>query len=426
MQTIKKRQLLCLVISFLLLGNAELLAQVTIGSGTTPNKGALLDLKEDRTFTNSEQTASKGLGMPCVRLTNLKPATSAELSTSIGGSGNWDLEEHIGLLVYNTEENLCLLEFSIYKGLYVFNGNEWQYLGTEGRDDTTGGDPGSVQVYIDQRDQEEYLYRNFGDIAGDWMLENLRYDPILHPNEKFKNFNHDMGYSRTEKYFGYTSVSNGVYDPTKHPVADWDKKKQNGLLYNWLAATNGQNPAGDQEDQRQKVPFDPQNPTANIDPTPRIQGICPEGWHLPSDKEWNDLEREIAANPEKYSTYTSTSQLDISWDPNWEIEYGWRGGATEGHGKAMKNPCPPYGSTIIPNGKSRISKQGGLNILLAGMGHQSQTLDYGKEAIFWTATSEMATNAVRRYLKYDKPGQVDNNVSVKQALYSVRCRRDSK
>src|SRR4030042_875983 len=49
-----------------------------------------------------------------------------------------------------------------------------------------------------------------------------------------------------------------------------------GVLYNWSAAMNGAassiaNPSG-------------------------VQGVCPTGWHLPSDAEWTQLTDYLAAN----------------------------------------------------------------------------------------------------------------------------------
>ena len=95
-------------------------AQVTIGSGEEPGDGSLLDLKET---AQVGANAHKGLGLPRVGLSSSHPTTPAKLSVSIGGSGDWDMEEHIGLMVYNVTESRCLA-----KGAYVWDGEYWNPL----------------------------------------------------------------------------------------------------------------------------------------------------------------------------------------------------------------------------------------------------------------------------------------------------------
>jgi uncharacterized protein (TIGR02145 family) len=50
-----------------------------------------------------------------------------------------------------------------------------------------------------------------------------------------------------------------------------------GFLYNWAAATN--------------------RSTALYALNNMVQGICPDGWHLPSDAEWNTLTSFLATQP---------------------------------------------------------------------------------------------------------------------------------
>lgn len=94
-------------------------SQVTIGSGEAPVAGALLDLKESGKTT-------KGLGLPRVKLTNLKPNTANDLSASIGASGAWNKDEHIGLMVYNVKERTD--EEGACPGIHIWDGAEWQPL----------------------------------------------------------------------------------------------------------------------------------------------------------------------------------------------------------------------------------------------------------------------------------------------------------
>lgn len=97
--------------------------QVTIGSSKTPQKGALLQLEDNGTYADG-QTTTKGLLLPRVNITNPAPTSDADLALSIGATGSWGMEDHIGLVVYNlsertTADGLC-------PGLHVWNGTKWQ------------------------------------------------------------------------------------------------------------------------------------------------------------------------------------------------------------------------------------------------------------------------------------------------------------
>jgi len=118
----KKFSVFCsisLIALFLSLGS-KVQAQVTIGSGVTPQTGALLDLKENDNSTNN---STKGLLYPRVALTyknELRPmftdATTAAQKTA-----------HAGLVVFNTTEVAALdvTTFIFKKGLYLWNGTTW-------------------------------------------------------------------------------------------------------------------------------------------------------------------------------------------------------------------------------------------------------------------------------------------------------------
>lgn len=110
----------CLTLAIIILiasifATTVLRAQVTIGSGTPPVSGALLELKMDGNTT-------KGLCMPRVKLTEkdkLYPMFTAGYPSS-------EDAKHIGLWVYNTNYagELC-------PGLYVWDGSEWCRLQEE-------------------------------------------------------------------------------------------------------------------------------------------------------------------------------------------------------------------------------------------------------------------------------------------------------
>lgn len=110
---------------FLMIFSTTINAQVTIGSGIPPEKGALLDLKEQ--IANSDDvTASKGLLLPRVKLEarrSLAPIIS-DIEPDIT-----DLKRsHIGLMVYNLGTTSFLVEdpLEILKpGIYTWDGDQW-------------------------------------------------------------------------------------------------------------------------------------------------------------------------------------------------------------------------------------------------------------------------------------------------------------
>ncbi|NDV69480.1 FISUMP domain-containing protein [Dysgonomonas sp. 25] len=407
----------------LTLTTTALHGQVTIGSGEKPRAGALLDLTEGATTTH-------GLNLPRVELTKLKPTTPADLSASIGGTGNWVLADHTALVVYNTKEsNHCASE-RIYKGLYVFDGTEWQYLGLAKL--STSAD---VHSMVDSRDGNTYLYREFyymnGAVkvsAGEWMLENLRYIPN-NTDAGFTGFTHtaaDGSSPYIAKYWSYPwkgiSNSTETYNATQ-AQADWESRT--GILYNWSAAVNGRtttsNPQEGQGD-------------ANEADAVGIRGICPAGWHLPTDREWNELERAIYNNKEAYSQYTST---DISTPTTWQDNntLNWetgtvppandaRGSYAKGHGFAMLSECElPRYVIIATNGKSLPASQGGFNVFLAGFSLNSLSCSYGHSAHYWSSSSRYSNSAWSRSIS-NIDARVTRKVYGRNSQYSVRCKKD--
>ena len=112
------------------------------------------------------------------------------------------------------------------------------------------------EAFTDPRDGNVYKIITIGDQV--WMAENLAYLPSV-----------NMVADGSEDAAGSYYYVYG-YDGTN--VADakaTDNYATYGVLYNWTAAMDGEassttNPSG-------------------------IQGVCPAGWHLPSDAEWTEL-----------------------------------------------------------------------------------------------------------------------------------------
>jgi PKD repeat protein len=130
----------------------------------------------------------------------------------------------------------------------------------------TASKPGYIKVqerFRDYRDGHVYRWVTIGNQV--WMAENLAYLPDINPPEDYSP----------------TIPLNYVYDYYDYNT-DEAKALSNystyGVLYNWTAAMNGSSASS-------------ANPSG-------VQGICPEGWHLPSDDEWFDLIFYVGGNLE--------------------------------------------------------------------------------------------------------------------------------
>ncbi|NDV68336.1 FISUMP domain-containing protein [Dysgonomonas sp. 25] len=444
----KFKQLTQVITAFitLTLCTANLFAQVTIGSNQAPRAGALLDLTEGATTT-------KGLNLPRVELTNLKPTTPAELSASIGATGNWVLNDHTGLVVYNAIDNFCGANL-IYQGIYVFDGTEWQYLGQDidagigmSRWAVLAGFPGVAEVKVSDaddtakgidtphpttgsawhRDQDGNIFLSgyFGSTAGRWMITNLAATTFASSGRTGDDAQVNRAFGVSIAVPSSTSSDSEplwCYPLTPTTSTTYDDNKRLGLLYNWAAATNGKgrydlagieiNATGN---------FEINDSEAGVPQTANIQGICPNGWHLPSDVEWTQLEQEINTNTSQYSSLV---------DANGTITVGFmgvRGAATNGHGKGMKDSCPTPGqSTYVSNGASNVINsrvQPGMNILLTGY-FALYTRDYGQRAHLWSASGyDTPSNAMTRTVFYDGE-KVSRYYSTRNIFCSVRCKKD--
>jgi len=214
-------------------------------------------------------------------------------------------------------------------------------------EETTSG------TFIDSRDGNEYNWVQIGDQV--WMAENLKYLPsVVGPG---------TGSNTTAYYYVYG------YDGTN--VADakaTDNYATYGVLYNWTAAMNGEassttNPSG-------------------------IQGVCPAGWHLPSDAEWTEL----------------TDYL---------------GGESVAGGKLKET-----GTTHWASPNTGATNETGFTALPGGFRLSNGTFnDIGYLGYWWSATEYNATYAWYRSMYYNL-SNVFRNYDDKEVGFSVRCVRD--
>ncbi len=204
------------------------------------------------------------------------------------------------------------------------------------------------------------------DIGGQvWMTENLkatRYADGSPVPEKQSESEWDVLTPGDKAYCWY-------YSQKEH-------RQTYGALYSWAAASRGQ---------------------AGQDAIPgEIQGICPEGWHLPGDAEWRQLEMELGMG-------ASTVQ-----------EQGWRGESeggqlkktgTEHWAKPNKDASNEHGFTALPGG---FRLESGAYFGISG------------NAFFWSASERDGGHAWGRYMNYTN-GDINRYFYKKVYGLSVRC-----
>ena len=207
-------------------------------------------------------------------------------------------------------------------------------------------------------DIDNYVYKTIQIGAQWWMAENLR----------------------TTRYADGTLIS-GVYN-----YEDEDSNAHNyGRLYTWDAVMNGTG-------------------SSNSNPS-GVQGVCPEGWHVPSNAEWQQLEM-----------YFGMTEDEVD-------EIGWREHYIAGKLKSTRTEPDPHPSWKEPN--IEATNESGFSALPGG--YRSTEEDFfliWKFGYWWSSTESFKDiRAWYRGLDYNFAGLLRYNTG-KQSGLSVRCVKD--
>ncbi|MDR0412764.1 MAG: fibrobacter succinogenes major paralogous domain-containing protein [Dysgonamonadaceae bacterium] len=361
-----KKNLFCLMLALVMISAASVNGQVLIGDRTNgnPHAGAILDLAPP-------SGQDLGLLLPNVALSN--NANAFTLGSNVDGD---QITAARGMIVYNTTDDLR------GPGIYVWNGTLWIPL--------IDPCPSSVK----DLEGNHYSTGWFG-AAGCWMTQNLRstYNDIL-----------DKGLTEFSDYF----YPGPFEDTQEDKKTAFDNHKEYGLLYKWAAATGRANFIAANE-------ADTGGTTAETD-HPRHQGICPENWHVPSDYEWNMLEKAIA---ESGDGVYSTGEAATTWDNQWRAGIGDRGTT---HGKKMKTASEEPINELTAGGTSKGKKENGFDALLVGYTDQGNNMQFGGQAAFLCSSAYMLGH-IQRVLTYNETGMKRRQGTTNMGE-SVRCKKD--
>ena len=205
-----------------------------------------------------------------------------------------------------------------------------------------------------------------------WMVKNLKTThyadgteiPLVENVSEWE----DLGYD--EKAYCYYNNS------------EKNEARVYGALYTWAAAMNGAI-------------------SSDMNPS-EIQGVCPDGWHLPSDDEWKELEM-----------FLGMSQADADLE-------GFRG---EDIGSNLaSSPDGWVDGYLVSN---PVFGTSGFNAKPGGGRRYDGTFDHkGDNANFWTATEYSNIQAWGRHI-YSSYSSVHRYKNAKSDGFSVRCVKDN-
>lgn len=210
----------------------------------------------------------------------------------------------------------------------------------------------ATSIMTDSRDGNSYHVVKIGNQI--WMAENLRYLPSVTGPGK--------GSEKKPYYYVYGYDGTNVSDAKA--TANYNTY---GVLYNWPAAMNE---------------------AASITDNPgSVQGVCPSGWHLPSDAEWLQM----------------TNYVDTSF----------AGGKLKEKGTTHWNR-PNTGAT---NKTGFTARAGGYRK------EDGSFVSMGEDSDFWSATEYNTSYAWFRNIHFNESDVGRNNFN-KEIGFSIRCVKD--
>ena len=279
-----------------------------------------------------------------------------------------------------------------------FEGKTFEEIKTEVNDASEGG--GSVGAALPDTEEITYINNpedsNYPENATPCLIEGNEFthiidkrepDPLNHKTYAVTKIGEQCWFAENLAYTGNGCLSNSwtssaPFDACQTPGPNEGSNQdsyQDGLpaemvLYQWEAAMDGITTEG-------------------------AQGLCPDGWYIPSHDEWTDLERYVCNE-------AGNGDCDTKF-PKDTTTIGWRG---TDEGERLKDNTNWNGTT----------NSLGFSALPAGLSNTSGTLYNVGSLGNWWSSSPSGSSAWRRYLG---PGSSDvNRNTYSQAFgFSVRC-----
>lgn len=167
------------------------------------------------------------------------------------------------------------------------------------------------------------------------------------------------------------------------PNNDPENVSRYGRLYTWLSALNSAEPTEETDG--------------------RVQGPCPDGWHMPSNFEWMGVE-DFVGYKDDYRCGSDVNNVAkaMAATEGWQYDFLTQGAA-----------CCIIENVATNNGT-------GFSVLPAGSVWNGQAEGFGTNAGFWTCSDGSPdTSPIHRF--YYTNAKVEINCTPKEAFYSIRC-----
>ncbi|MDR0692571.1 MAG: hypothetical protein LBF69_05995, partial [Prevotellaceae bacterium] len=278
-----------------------------------------------------------------------------------------------------------------------------------------GADEGAMGTFEDPRDKKVYKIVKMAD-GKVWFAENLNYQDGL-------TFNQQAGQANGVPY---TSTANGIdaigsfwCPPVANATASTDKNTCNvyGALYTWETAMSEDGKGVWDEANVSSNYFNTGTPGNTAGATANNargggRGICPSGWHVPTELEWAQLLDAVDGAAATYVNQEAT---------------GWWG---EDAGVKMKSASTYMGGDpgngAWADHDNRGTNASGFGAVPAGNRNTNgaQFGGRGTTVYYWSSSVGSSSGAWRRNLDYNN-AQVYRNLSSRSYGFSVRCVRDN-
>ena len=223
-----------------------------------------------------------------------------------------------------------------------------------------------------------------------WLAENLR---VSHSPKTGSNI---VG---TAVYQNYGSKLALWYNNDESTYA----AKRYGILYNWCAAMDTAKPSDGSYTYVEVATASNTSNYFDFTPSGNHQGVCPLGWHVPTDAEWNAMELEVNGSDVSGST-----------------------GSRGSHAGKLSTGCDWSDSSnagVPGNYSSAEHNASGFSAVPAGAFSVSSFYNLRTNAFFWSASQYDDGSAWYRYLNYGNAGVTRYNYYNYDG-FSVRCVSD--
>ncbi|SHF89795.1 major paralogous domain-containing protein [Mariniphaga anaerophila] len=225
-------------------------------------------------------------------------------------------------------------------------------------------------TFVDKRDGKEYQWIKIGDDI--WMAENLAFLPSVDSAREAS--------LEQKKYYVFGYAGDSADSAKTFQTYLWNDSlvvpyEKYGVMYNWAALVDDDTADGGS-----------------------LRGVCPCGWHVPTDEEWMALEIALGMNPAEVEVIGQRNSGFLGYQL--KANYGW-----DNNGNGIDS----VSFKALPAGE-----------VFGGVGF----LHEGERSTFWTATPGLFGTTVWTRSVYCCEFGIVRVERDKMDGFSLRCVKD--